>query len=134
MYRIIILFILSGFVVTVHAQNFSIEVTCLPNEMPLNNYDTLYSHQCVIELNDTINIDSIHLKIGNTYQGSEVMEYSLAFDKTTFLPKGVSYYRRKNRITLSLGNHLMNDFFYEVYLKDTLNNNSAIQYWNNVTN
>ncbi len=117
----------------VKSQSFSYTVKCIENIMPVNDFDTIYSHQCILDLNDTINIDSIRVKIGSTLQSNDVLDYAFVFDQSTFLPEGLAYYRKKARVTLELGNHLEGDFYYRVSIIDTLGVESSIVPWNNKT-
>ncbi len=115
------------------AQGFSYDVKCIENTMAINDFDTLYSHQCILHLNDTLNADSIKVVIGNSLLSNNVLDYTFVFDQSTFLPANLAYYRKGSEITLELGNYLKADFYYGVSIVDTLGIESNVVQWNNKT-
>ena len=122
--------VINGF--SVKAQNnFTYTVECIENNMPINDFDTLYAHQCIIDLNDTLSIDSIRVQIGDAAQSSNILHETIGYDQSTFLPKGLAYYRRKSKVILELGNYRKGAFYYGISLIDTSGVESPIIPWNN---
>ena len=124
-----VLFLSNG----LYSQGFTMQLELMPNEVSLNQFDTMYNHQCKLLINDTSNIDSIHIKIGNTLGGIEVLDASIGFDQNTFLPKDVAYYRKRNtnEIYLDLGNRIKANYYYELSIQDSLGVKSNTVFWNN---
>jgi hypothetical protein len=127
----VLVFILLG-AFTTKAQNLQYEVEISPNETAMNVFDTAYTHQCVLILPDTSNIDSIHVCIGSSLNSQDIMNHKIGFDQMTLLPIDITYIRRKEKVYLGLGNHSKGDFFYKIVVSDTMNLDSQPVHWNNV--
>ncbi|HBS88599.1 MAG: hypothetical protein A2W91_18335 [Bacteroidetes bacterium GWF2_38_335] len=66
---------------------------------------------------DTTTLSKIHVKLGLTDGGSELIQSTFIFDGTP--PSGLVYFRDENVIKLSLGQFTYNQVFYcEVYFED----------------
>lgn len=117
----------------VKSQSFDYEVKVLPNESTINIFDTVYTHQCILNLTDTNNVGAIEIMAVNAVNGSDVINFSFRFDNTATHPTKTTYKRKLNKIYIGLGNYSEDKLYYSVSITDTLNNSSSPVLWNNVT-
>jgi hypothetical protein len=96
-------------------------------------FDTVYTHQCILNLTDTNNVGTVEIKAGNAVNGSDVINFSFRFDNTATHPTKTTYKRKLNKIYIGLGNYSEDKLYYSVSITDTLNNSSSPVLWNNVT-
>ena len=79
--------------------------------------------QCtyIVQLTDTVGIDSIQVKLGTTDGGNELAEERFAYDGSN-VPTGMTYTRTGNLVQLKLGNFTgVSSFFGEARLVSALN-------------
>ena len=77
----------------------------------------------VVEVSDTGNLATIHVKLGTSPGGSQVLLQDYAFDVSSGLPAGTSYRREGYVVYLGLGNH---SGFSAVYATVSLENGSGV--------
>lgn len=78
--------------------------------------DTLRLSVSVL-LVDTNNLSKIHVKLGTTLGGNELLENTYTYDLTS--AGSLSYFRDRELMTLGMGNHLNSGIFYcEIKLED----------------
>lgn len=125
---LIILFQWQGFAQT--NLNFDYQIYYKTTSLDTLVYDSLCNRVCKVFLDDTLNIDSIHVKIGTAENLSDILDYSFAWDVTTGLPSGLNYYREEKIIYLWLLQTYMADmYYYELQLEDSSGNLSNIKKW-----
>jgi hypothetical protein len=76
-------------------------------------------------LADTNTVAKVHVKLGTTLGGNDLLENTYTYDST---PAGtLTYFREEEMITLGLGAHLNASVFYcQVVLEDSMGNTSLI--------
>ncbi|MEO8086672.1 MAG: hypothetical protein ABI763_07630 [Bacteroidota bacterium] len=101
----------------------SIETTCISNCMDVDSIpyvsdSTLIRVVMTVQLFESTGISSIHVKLGNTSGGSELLGKTFAFDVSGNIGNGCTYSRTGDVITLGLGdfNGLMS-YFSEVKIE-----------------
>ena len=77
----------------------------------------------VLDVQDTSNIATIHVKLGNTQGGSQFIAQDFLFDASTGLPTGTSYRRYATAIYIGLGSY---SGFNSAYATVTLENSSGV--------
>ncbi len=94
-------------------------------------FDSLCTRFCKVTVSDTSDLSHIHVKVGTTEGANDILQYSFAFDVTTGLPAGLSYFRVQNVIYLGLlKTYQADSYYYEIQLEDSSGNLSAIKKWN----
>ncbi len=74
-------------------------------------------------LTDTNTVSKIHIKLGTTLGGSDLLENTYIYDGTPSEP--LSYFRDGDMLTLGMGTHLNSGVFYcEIILEDSTGNTS----------
>ena len=111
--------------------SFSYEMNTRASINPVNDFDTIYAWQCVLQLQDTSGISEIHFQMGTTYGQNNLVNHSFVFDDNAFVPNGMGYRRDGYEVKLSVGNFKNRTYYIEVQLEDTLQNTSSPVYWNN---
>jgi len=136
--QLFFLFISVAFILTSHSVrgqsslDFSYTLHKTSSINPINNFDTTYAWECVIQLQDTSIISNIHFKMGDAYGTSNLVDHAFIFDDDAFLPDGLIYRRKGFEIVLGLGNYLDRHYFIEVQLEDTTGTYSTKINWDNL--
>jgi hypothetical protein len=124
--------VFSGF--ELYLQNVNIIKTVNPN--PLNNLffgitDTV-KVTAVFSLSDTVNIQKIHIKAGDTLSSTNLISKEFVFDTFGILPDGTEYKRIGNQIRLILGSNFIgiNSVFSEIKLEYQNGTFSSPTYFN----
>lgn len=125
-----LLFAVTMLTAHVHAQSntypiISTEVTtnCLSNcltidSLPYVSDSTIISVQIAIQLFDVTGISSLHVKLGTTSGGSDLLDKTFDFDVMGNVGNGCSYSRTDYLVTLGLGNYNgLTSYFSEVILE-----------------
>ncbi|HET6243900.1 MAG: hypothetical protein H0V01_04440 [Bacteroidetes bacterium] len=133
----ILAFVIAHFLASaVQAQgipDFSFEIQMTPNDIEVNNFDTIYNMECILILQDTINVSRIHVKVG-TYNGaSNMFNYAFLFDINAGFPGSQSYYRNANTVKLNLGQFSAGNYYYETKLEYISGAMSQPLMWNSWT-
>jgi|GEM_PF-1933121 len=110
--------------------DFSFQVRLIVDANSIQGTDTSYFHEIHIDLNDTINVSKISVKIGTSLGASDVENYDFVYDVNTFLPHGYSYYREGDLLTLTLDKHAAGIYYYEVKLIDINASETNPKKWN----
>lgn len=130
-FKLCFFFIGVSFTALSYSQSFSYTIEQIPFKNPVNNFDTTYAWYCNLILPDTAHVDSIHLKMGSTPGGTELIDYSFAFDRDAFLPAGLAYKRDSTNIKLGLGNYKLRNYNIELRLEDDSSHISNPVSWSN---
>lgn len=81
--------------------------------------DTLYNIKTTIYLLDTTNITKVVIKIGNTYQGSDVLNGVFNwYNNTLSSPSNIAYTRIGNKIKFTLHAKVPNLYYYQTNTKN----------------
>jgi hypothetical protein len=73
----------------------------------------------VVNLRDTLNISKIHVKLGTTNGGSQLLNRVFVYDLRGNFNDGTSYMRNKKTLYLGLGNFVgLTNYYGEVTLED----------------
>jgi len=92
---------------------------------PTDSLDYVLMFQCP----DTLNIDSIHAKVGSTTGGNQLGEFIFLWDD--YSPSSGTYSRRGNTVYLGVGRHvLFNPTYCEVYFTNTSGHSSSLTTFN----
>ena len=82
------------------------------------NFDTIYNLKVVVELSDTLNIQSIDLSVGSALDNADFFDGAFDFNALTG-PAGTSISRAGNLLEITLGTvHSGAVFFYQVSTSD----------------
>ena len=85
----------------------------------MNTVDSIYSITYHITINDNINVKKVHVNIGTTEGGNEILSQLInATGVSQSFPNGLSYNKAGNKIILGLGNRCPNQQFISVKLED----------------
>lgn len=113
-----------------NAQTFDYKIKLELNEPEVNQFDTTYSHTCILNVSDTSNIGSIEIKGGKTQGQTEFVNHVFTFDQSANLPNGYTYNRHGGVIQIGLGDYASKKaVFYQIRVKDTTGNYSQPIYW-----
>lgn len=75
-------------------------------------FDSLCNRICEVNLDDTTGIAAIEVNVGFTVGGTDVLQYSFAFDVSQNLPTGLGYSREGNKVKLILLQTTRSDIYY----------------------
>ncbi|PKP00809.1 MAG: hypothetical protein CVU14_06665 [Bacteroidetes bacterium HGW-Bacteroidetes-9] len=75
-------------------------------------FDSLCNRICEVNLEDTTGIASIDVSVGTTGGGTDILNYSFAFDVSQNLPAGLGYSREGNKVKLILLQTTHSDLYY----------------------
>ena len=112
------------------SSDFSYDVQIIADGNSIDGMDTLYYHQILLSLNDTVNISKILVKIGSSNGLDDVASYAFVYDIDTFLPAGYSYSREGGEVSLVVGKYPVGLYFYELKLLGTDNMETGVKKWN----
>lgn len=134
---------------SVNGQSFKaindIHLSVLPLGAPLEIDSSLIGNQAAIDsvmfeyyktqnfnlevavlLNDTTQIEKIHIKLGRTEGGNDIFEDYFVFDNNT--PGGLKTYLRNGKlVTLGLGSYTnLNTIYIQVYIESTIGSTTPL--------
>ncbi len=83
----------------------------------------------LIQIESSLNLDNIHVKVGSTLNSNDIIEETFIFDEV-FDDGTLSYERQDDQIFLGIGVHpYSNQYFCEVYFSDNDGNTSSTSYY-----
>ena len=119
-----IFMVLTAFLCSIGVSNAQSNVSELSLEVsvdlsqPVVNFDTLYSLKVVVQLSDTINIETVNIKVGATLHSSDFFSGKFDFNTLTG-PEGTAITRRGYTVELTVGTiHSGAVYFYEATTTD----------------
>lgn len=101
----------------------SVETTCVANcidqdSIPYISDSTLIHAVMTIQLFEVTGISSLHVKLGTTSGGSDLLSKTFAFDVSGSVGNGCTYSRTDYTVTLGLGDlNGLTSYFSEVVLE-----------------
>lgn len=133
--RIAFFILVTSLAIESHAQldssSFNYTVEYIADLNASAGYDTVYFHKINLDVNDTLSISKIKVKIGSSLGLEDLESYEYLFDVDTFLPANYTYSRDGNQIELVVGKRVAGTFYYEVSIIDTGGNTTLPKKWNN---
>lgn len=93
-------------------------ITTFQNDSISNSGDTLALLKCKIAIGDTNTISKIHLKLGTTIHGNNIIDTLIIFDNIQSLPNGFIYTRTGNNIFITLGYFFPAVYYLDIKLED----------------
>lgn len=96
---------------------YGIKAFDLLDSIETTHPDTVVGLTFYALLDDTIGIDSIHVKVGRRPIWSDITEANISFDQQTGLPYGMIYSRDGRELLIRLGSYNKELFYYEIRLE-----------------
>ena len=113
-----------------HLNDFSFKIFYKTTSTDTLVFDSLCYRICEVELPDTANIASVHVKVGLSEGGTEILQYNFEFDQSQGLPSGLSWSRTGKVVNLGLLQTYRADlYYYEVWLENTSGGISIVRKW-----
>jgi len=117
-----------AFCINAFSQNlnsFNYHMNLVPTGEVLNQFDTVYTYQCEIDLKKLKNIKTLYVKMGTKKGGDEKFSHSFTFGQTTELPAGTAYSQTDEVVRINIGEFFADEYWYEVVIEDSDGNKST---------
>ncbi len=97
------------------------------NSINTASMDTLNYVSCRFTLTDTVSIVKIHIQLGSSLHGNDLVDTSFVFDATQGLPADMSYERIGNVVTIGLGYFYPMVYYADAKLEDVYGGMSMVR-------